>query len=636
MIKKFMLLLSLGMLTQLANSQDYSVASIPENLKKEVDAVVRLEETEVIIHAQNSMKIIKKQVITVFNEEALRLAYFVEGYDKHTKIYSVDLEYFDANGKSIKKIKKSDFMDRPAVDGFSLYTDNRLMLYRYTPINYPFTVISTVEVNTSNTAFLPTFYPLSDYNISVESSKYTISFPEELKVKYLEKNVDNYDIKKTLGENQYEFSATNLSKIKHEEMSPTFSDMVPSIRFGLNKFNLAGVNGTAESWEEFGKWMTKELLVPRNNLSEETKTKIKALVAGVEDPKEKAGIIYEYVQDKTRYVSVAIGIGGWMPMYANDVDQLSYGDCKALTFYTKSLLETVGVTANYSIVHADSYHKIDIEKDLVSLQGNHAFLMLPFEKDSIYLECTSQKLPFGINGNFTHDRDIVTLTPEGGKVIHTHKTKAENNLQKTIGKIELNSIGAIKATVNIKSFGNQLDHRLMRYDGLQPHEIDAAYKDYFNSINNLTFENLKNYNNKKEKIFEEDFVFTATDYGVINADGSIIFSPNALNRISHIPQKEINRTSDFLINNSILDADEIEFVIPVEYTMAELPQPISIEKEFGTYKTEFIQKDEHTFVYKRELKMNGNQYDKAKYEDFRKFLREIKKNDELKVLLNKK
>jgi len=194
MIKKFMLLLSLGMLTQMVNSQDYSVASIPENLKKEVDAVVRLEETEVIIHAQNSMKIIKKQVITVFNEEALRLAYFIEGYDKHTKIYSVDLEYFDANGKSIKKIKKSDFMDRPAVDGFSLYTDNRLMLYRYTPINYPFTVISTVEVNTSNTAFLPTFYPLSDYNISVESSKYTITFPEELKVKYLEKNLDKFEI----------------------------------------------------------------------------------------------------------------------------------------------------------------------------------------------------------------------------------------------------------------------------------------------------------------------------------------------------------------------------------------------------------------------------------------------------------
>lgn len=616
-------------------TQNYLVHTIPEDLRKEANAVVRFNETSVFITSQNSMKITKKSVITILNEEGLIFAHSFIGYDTDTKINSISLEYFDAMGKSIKKVKKSDFFDRAAVDGFSLYTDDRILIYHYTPISYPFTVLSTVEKSTSNTAFIPKWYPVPNFNVGVESSVFKITFPNELKLQYLEKNFEAFKVQKNISDNVYTFSIKNTPRIKQEEMSPDYAAIAPNLILALDKFSLSGHKGDATSWSAFGKWMEEALLVPRNNLSMETKNRIKAMVSGINDPREKARIVYEYVQDKTRYVNVAVGIGGWMPMAANDVDKLSYGDCKALTYYTKSLLDAVDVPAYYSIVHADANKSVDIEEDLVSIQGNHVFLMLPFEKDSVYLECTSKKLPFGINGNFTHDRNIVTLTPEGGKIIRTTKKQPSENLQKTIGKITLNNTGSIHVAINIKSYGNQLGERL-RFDGLQAHEMDKAYKDYFFSINNIKFESLNNKNNKKEKVFEENIVFTAENYTISNADGSVFVSPNALNRLVYIPQREINRTTNFEINKNYKNLDEIEIQLPIGYELIDIPKPISIVSEFGIYKMEFVKASNDLVIYKRDVELYSGNFDKSKYEDYRKFRKEIKKNDEMKLLLTKK
>ncbi|MDP4989490.1 MAG: DUF3857 domain-containing protein, partial [Polaribacter sp.] len=109
------------------------------------------------------------------------------------------------------------------------------------------------------------------------------------------------------------------------------------------------------------------------------------------------------MQQKTRYISVQIGIGGWEPIAANLVDDVGYGDCKGLTNYTKALLDVADVTAYYTVVYADD--RIDVDKDFSSLQGNHVILNIPNNGKDVWLECTSQTMPFGFLGDFTDDRD---------------------------------------------------------------------------------------------------------------------------------------------------------------------------------------------------------------------------------------
>ena len=95
--------------------------------------------------------------------------------------------------------------------------------------------------------------------------------------------------------------------------------------------------------EGFGSWMHQNLLEGTDEISQETQQKIRTLIGTETDLIQKAKIIYQYVQDKTRYVSIQLGIGGWKPITAYEVDRLGFGDCKALTNYTSALLNIVNV-----------------------------------------------------------------------------------------------------------------------------------------------------------------------------------------------------------------------------------------------------------------------------------------------------
>ena len=135
--------------------------------------------------------------------------------------------------------------------------------------------------------------------------------------------------------------------------------------------------------------MYDNLLFNKNQLSIATTTKIKDLVKDVTSPIEKAKIVYEYVQNKTRYISVQVDIGGWQPITANKVDEVSYGDCKGLTNYTKALLDVVGVKSHHVILYASNNRNVDknftgtailifTRSKIYLMAANSRFLGVPF------------------------------------------------------------------------------------------------------------------------------------------------------------------------------------------------------------------------------------------------------------------
>lgn len=146
---------------------------------------------------------------------------------------------------------------------------------------------------------------------------------------------------------QLSYTIANVTARRPEDLSP-MSSVFPVLMMGLESFNLEGVDGTVRTWKEYGQWFSDKILSGTTDLSEETKAKIKAFVGDETDPITKAKLVYQYLQQKVRYVSVQVGIGGFKPMLAKDVDRLGYGDCKALSNYTRALLEVVGVPSYYT------------------------------------------------------------------------------------------------------------------------------------------------------------------------------------------------------------------------------------------------------------------------------------------------
>ena len=163
-----------------AQKSEYASLIIPDSLKQNANAVVRLDQIDILISSQREMNVKQKRVVTVLNEKGQGAVDAFEHYDKKTIIRSIQATILDAFGNEIKKIKRKDFRDQSAVDGGTLFSESRVVYLDYTPIQYPYTVDYEAEVVTTNTAFIPQWYPLSDYFTSVEKSILNVNYPNNL------------------------------------------------------------------------------------------------------------------------------------------------------------------------------------------------------------------------------------------------------------------------------------------------------------------------------------------------------------------------------------------------------------------------------------------------------------------------
>ena len=613
---------------------EFSTLLIPDSLKQNANAVVRLDQIDIVISSQRKMNVKKKRVVTVLNEKGQGAIDAYENYDKRTIVESIQATVFDAFGNEIKKIKRKDFKDQSSVDGGTLFSEGRVIYLDYTPIQYPYTVVFESEVETSTTAFIPQWFPLNDYLLSIEKSILNVNYPENLGFRKKELNFSNFKIKKTIDTSiQLSYVATNILAQKHEDYSPDISKIFPRVMMGLEFFNLEGVDGNAKTWKEFGQWWSDKILTGTDELPEETKAKMKTLVGDEKDPIKKAKIVYKYLQDKSRYVSIQEGIGGWRPMLASDVDRLSYGDCKALSNYTKALLNAVDVPSYYTKLYGDS-DKQNIESDFVSQQGNHIILTIPNGDNYVFLECTSQDDPFGYQANFTDDRDVLVLKPDGGEIIRTKNYENKDNAQISKGNYSLSDNGDFSGKITIVSEGSQYGMKV-RVEKMQPTDKEAHYKNYWGNINNLKI-NKTTFLNDKEKIsFTENADISATNYGTIS-NNKMIFVVNSYNQTSGAVKRIRNRKNPFEIQRGYYDNDEIAVALPTGFAIESMPSNFELNSKFGEYKTEIIKKDNNNLIYKRSIFIKKGLYKNTEYDEYRLFIEQISKNDNAKIILIKK
>jgi hypothetical protein len=632
-LKSLSLLIFLSSVVGFGQKLNYASSTIADSLKQNANAVVRLSEVTIDITSQKSMTFRSIQATTVLNELGLKNLDLVESYDKNTHINKIEATAYDAFGKVLKVYKRRDFKDLSAVDQATVFSDNRMLYLDYTPITYPFTMVLEVETETGNTAFIPPWGPMDDYLSSVEKTSLTINYKTELHLKTKEFNFSNkYPVDKKETPSSVSYSAKNLVARKYEELAPSFDLIFPRVMFGLEQFNLEGIEGNARSWKEMGKWFYDEILTGTTDLSEETKIKVRELVKSEADPLKKAAIIYKYVQQKTRYVSIQEGIGGWKPMLAKDVDRLGYGDCKALTNYTRALLSEVGVPSYYTRLYGQT-HKREIYTDIVSFQSNHVILAIPDNSSYVWLECTSQIMPFGFQGDFTDDRNAYIMKPEGGEIVRTRTFTEKDNMQTKRGSYQIAENGDLLGKVKIISRGLQYDwefskERMSREDQIK------HYKEEFSNINNLTIKKI-NFNNNPTSIeFTEDLELEAEGYAQ-NSGGKLMFALNAFDQNSDVPKKYRTREFALEIDRGYTNEDEIEITIPEGFVVEAKPNGLEQDTEFGYYKIEFNSIGSTKIICKRKLVLKKGLFDKSKYESYRKFRETIAKTDNSKIVIAK-
>lgn len=617
-----------------AGEINYPVKDIPTSLTEGVDVVVREDHTTFTITAKDRATLTAVYVVTILNDAGKRFARYAVGYDKLSKVTNFKGASYDGEGKLIKKLKTSEIYDQSAFDGFSLYSDNRFKHADLTHGTYPYTVEFTYEVEYKYLFIIPGSVVLPRERVSVQHFSYNLIFPTEIAPRYQAVNFHEAPaISKTGNTQSVSWKLNNVIPIKPEPHGPTVHELTPRFEAAPSQFEFEGYDGHMSSWDDLGRWILS-LNKDRHVLPEATKAKVAEIASKYATTEEKVRAIYEFMQDKTRYVSIQLGIGGFQPFEASVVDQTGYGDCKALSNYTVALLEAVGIKANYTLIRAgEDAEKMD--RQFPSSQFNHVVVSVPNGSDTLWLECTSQTNPFGYMGTFTGDRDALAITDDGAKIVHTPIYNEDENIQKRLAKITVEANGDANAQVTTTYGGLQYESDNLHF--LLGDQKDKQEKWIRKNTSIPSFDIVSFViENHKEKIPSAVVQLDLSLRRYATVSGKRIFlTPNLMNRRNYVPEKVAERKTRVIRPFGYTDIDIIQFEIPEGIYPEHLPEPVQIKSRFGEYEAS-IKLDEKGVVYNRRLKMFKGEFPPESYDELIDFLKNVTKADNLKlVFLNK-
>lgn len=614
---------------------DYSAFTIPDQLKKNADAVVRFSKVTAEVLKQDELQSRSVRTVTVLNKEGLRYLNAFVFYDNNIKVRKIEARFYNNAGKEIARYKKGDFTDVSAVSGGTLYSESRVLYLDYTPVSYPFTMEFTYETETPNTAFLPQPFFLEDYGVSTQYSSYELTYAPELEApRLLELNLDQVEVVKNVEEGRIHYEVRGLTAIKKEALSLPFKEIAPRVELVMNNFHLEGKNGHASDWNELGKWIYDELLTGRQWLSAATIQEVKTLTEGVEDVYEKSRLVYEYVQENTRYISVQVGIGGFQPIAAIEVDKVKYGDCKGLTNYTMALLQAVGVEAYYVHVESGAYTDSFPENFASLAAGDHVILAIPYEGGYLWSDCTSNVHPFNYLGDFTDNRNVLVITPEGGELVKTASYLDKDNklLTRTDAVLEMN--GTLKTAVSRTSHGINYDNNFGKQRIRDEKDLHNYYREYWDYFNGLDIKEVAFEDDKDEVVFTENLEMEVSNY-LTPVGNDFLLKPNVFGRKLGLPDRYRNRKLPFQVRRGYDHREETVIHLPAGLNPDTMPAKVSLDSEFGAYEMECTLNEDHSITYKRQFFLKSGIYPKEQYAAFREFLKTVRNHDHLKLLLSR-
>lgn len=611
------------------SAQSYDTALIPKELLKGAHAVIRESNEHYVLKSVNDMQITSVRAVTVLNSSGDSFSNVFIPYNPNTKVSGIKVELFDGEGKLMKTYSKKDFSDYTNNPSAALYVDDRVLVLRPLLTKYPYTVKTSFETNTSNTVYLSGFKPLNAFDIAVERAVMTVQNNSGIKIRKKVSEKPMAVLNQSEEGNLWKYSFENVQALTEEPFSPDLDYLVPQVEFSPEKFTLEGRQGDMTDWDSFGKWYYSQLLTPISAVTPEIAAEVKALnLSG--STAEKVKTVYQYMQNKTRYVLIAMGIGGWQPMPAAEVSKKGYGDCKALTNYMRTLLSAAGIPSYFSVIY-DGDSEQTFDKDFPRLSGNHAVLMVPTEEGNLWLENTSQRHAFNHLSFTSHHRNVLAVNENGIQIVNTPVYTPGQSKEKLTAQVAVNAEGGMTSVADFKFSGGQYDMNLRLFN-LKSDEVKEAMKNRYQQlkIEQIAVNDLQN--NRDEATISYALNLQANSFA--KKLGTDLFFPVMpfYPTVTFTANEE--RQHPFEISFPFQDDYEIEYAAPEGYAFKEVPASVITTTEFGNYHITFQLNDKKLKVH-RVLTINKGLYPKEKYKDYVSFRKKTASSDNIKVLISK-
>lgn len=589
-------------------------------------ARVLSDETVYTFRSLESAEIEETFRILINSEKGKQYSRFYQATDQFRKISDVTMDILDTQGERVKRFRKSDGHEVGFNPSYEI-SDAKIFFIDPKYQNYPFIIELHFVVKLSGYLSLPPWVPRDHFNLAVDQSRLTVKWSQDLSPSFKEEHIEGTSgTEKGFETKTYEVK--NLPAVDRKLRYTDFYDAQTKVLISPGKFKLGNNEGSLESWSSFGDWF---LSLNSDPYVLDPKTKAFIDQLDKNDQRELIRRVYQYMQDKVRYVSIQLGIGGFKSLPTEMVEKCGYGDCKALSTYMRNMLDYAGIPTNYILARAGE-DAPDVEADFPSNQFNHVYLAVPMPRDTVYLECTSQTSPSDYTGTFTDDRNVLWIEKQKSRIVRSRIYPHTSNIRKATIAIQLNVNGDA-------SIHYQMTKEGIFFDELRIYQQAPA--DYISEHNQRKF----NYSDFAIKSF--DYTQPSRDQAEFNSNFTIEakgLAKLAGNRLvlPIMPTTPIKNFVDgddlekyYAIKRGMTIEDNIEVELPQNYWIYSLPEEGKVESRFGSYnlKTEF---DGQKLKIHRKIILYKGDYVQKDFEEFRSFFQQMDKLESRKLVMNSK
>jgi hypothetical protein len=621
----FAILASLG---GVAQPSSYDAATIPAALKEGAHVVKRYENITFNVKDVDQATYSIHQVLTVLDDEGKEALNFHETTSKLRSIDDVEIKVYDASGRQINKFKKKD-LNKLASQG-GLVEDGMHHFLEISVPSYPATVEYKYEIKYSGTLVYPS-YIIQDSEEAVELSTYTAMVPGDLDLRYKAQKINIKPSETFDGKSKvYTWTVKNMVAYKDEEGTVGSRFYYPSVILAPNKFRHFNTYGDMSSWKSFGQW-GYDLMKGLDELPEERKSFFVNLVKDANSDREKVALIYKYLQQNFRYVSIQLGIGGVKPFPAKFTDEKKYGDCKGLSLYMSAALKSVGIKSYCAYINA-RYNQEAVAPDFPCDRFDHMILCVPQVKDSIWLECTSPTSEFGVLGSFTENRNALLITENGGVLVATPASNSSSNIMNTTTTVKLAEDGSGTTETKVSSRGDfrelmnvvvtakkdEQKKMIVRYLGFkQPDEFAIVKK-------------------AQEQTLDVDIDLSIEKIPQFSAGSKMFLNPRVYDLWKQVLPKAEDRKQDYYFESPFVRIDTTVYLLPADYVAESMPPSSNMKCDYGTFVTSYSYlKEKNQVISVARLELLKNRIPAAKYADVKKFFDNVISEDTHKVVIKK-
>lgn len=159
----------------------------------------------------------------------------------------------------------------------------------------------------------------------------------------------------------------------------------------------------------------------------------RTLTAGAADPRDKARILYDWVQANVRYVGLFLGETAAAPHRVTDILRNRYGDCKDHVALFGALLAAVGIRSEPVLVNLGSVYTLPSVPGYGGGAINHAITWLP--DLARYADTTTAGIAFGYLPPIVMDRPALLV--DSGVLSRTPATQPRGR----VARVEIDAAG---------------------------------------------------------------------------------------------------------------------------------------------------------------------------------------------------